>query len=107
MMWQWIVYELKQSPEILLFLSLSLGYLIGGIRFGKFQLGGVAGSLLVAVALSVFGVTINDGVKAVIFALFIYAVGLDSGPQFFRSLGVKTLREILLQPLLLSVVWPQ
>lgn len=96
MMWQWIVYELKQSPEILLFLSLSLGYLIGGIRFGKFQLDGVAGSLLVAVALSVFGVTINDGVKAVIFALFIYAVGLDSGPQFFRSLGVKTLREILL-----------
>lgn len=96
MMWQWIVFELKQSPEILLFLSLSLGYLIGGIRFGKFQLGGVAGSLLVAVALSVFGVTINDGVKAVIFALFIYAVGLDSGPQFFRSLGVKTLREILL-----------
>ncbi|WP_256967808.1 aspartate-alanine antiporter-like transporter [Commensalibacter intestini] len=96
MMWQWIVYELKQSPEILLFLSLSLGYLIGGFRFGKFQLGGVAGSLLVAVALSVFGVTINDGVKAVIFALFIYAVGFDSGPQFFRSLGVKTLREILL-----------
>lgn len=92
----WILDGLKHSPEILLFLSLSLGYLIGGIRIGKFQLGGVAGSLLVAVALSVFGVTVDAGVKAVLFALFIYAVGYESGPQFFRSLGVKTLREIFL-----------
>ncbi|OCL22849.1 aspartate-alanine antiporter [Gilliamella sp. wkB72] len=92
----WILDGLKHSPEILLFLSLSLGYLIGGIRIGKFQLGGVAGSLLVAVALSVFSVTVDAGVKAVLFALFIYAVGFESGPQFFRSLGVKTLREIFL-----------
>ena len=92
----WILDGLRHSPEILLFLSLSLGYLIGGIRIGKFQLGGVAGSLLVAVALSVFGVTVDAGVKAVLFALFIYAVGFESGPQFFRSLGVKTLREIFL-----------
>lgn len=92
----WILDGLKHSPEILLFLSLSLGYLIGSIRIGKFQLGGVAGSLLVAVALSVFSVTVDSGVKAVLFALFIYAVGFESGPQFFRSLGVKTLREIFL-----------
>lgn len=92
----WITAGLKNSPEILLFLSLSLGYLIGSIRLGKFQLGGVAGSLLVAVAFSLFGVTIDAGVKAVLFALFIYAVGFESGPQFFRSLGVKTLREIFL-----------
>lgn len=92
----WILNGIQHSPEILLFLSLSLGYLIGAIRIGKFQLGGVAGSLLVAVALSVFGVTVDAGVKAVLFALFIYAVGFESGPQFFRSLGVKTLREIFL-----------
>ena len=95
-LFNWILDGLKHSPEILLFLSLSLGYLIGGIRIGKFQLGGVAGSLLVAVALSVFDVTVDAGVKAVLFALFIYAVGFESGPQFFRSLGVKTLREIFL-----------
>ena len=92
----WIMAGLKSSPEILLFLSLSLGYLIGNIRIGKFQLGGVAGSLLVAVGFSLLGVTIDAGVKAVLFALFIYAVGFESGPQFFRSLGVKTLREIFL-----------
>lgn len=84
----------RQSPEIALFLSLAGGYAIGKIQFGKFQLGGVAGSLLVAVLISQVGVSIDNGVKSVLFALFIYAVGFESGPQFFRSLGRQSLREI-------------
>jgi uncharacterized transporter YbjL len=49
----------RQSPEIALFLALAGGYWIGKFQFGKFQLGGVAGSLLVAVALSQIGITID------------------------------------------------
>ncbi|HWL58724.1 MAG TPA: aspartate-alanine antiporter [Paracoccus sp. (in: a-proteobacteria)] len=90
----WISSLFSQSPEIALFLSLAGGYWIGAFRFGKFQLGGVAGSLLVAVLLSLFGVHIDNGVKSLLFALFIYAVGYESGPQFFRSLGRQSLREI-------------
>lgn len=86
----------QQSPEIALFLSLAFGYLIGKIKFGSFQLGGVAGSLLVAVIISLAGVNISDGLKTVLFILFIYAVGYESGPQFFSSLSRKTLREIIL-----------
>lgn len=85
---------LKASPEIALFLSLALGYSIGKIQFGRFQLGGVAGSLLVAVIVSQLGVTIDNGVKNVMFVLFIYAVGFDSGPQFFGALNKSALREI-------------
>lgn len=48
----WIQYIFHQSPEIALFLSLAGGYAIGKIQSGKFQLGGVAGSLLVAVLIS-------------------------------------------------------
>jgi len=92
----WISSLFAQSPEIALFLSLAGGYWIGAFRFGKFQLGGVAGSLLVAVLLSLFGVHIDNGVKSLLFALFIYAVGYESGPQFFRSLGRQSLREIAL-----------
>ncbi|WP_239348680.1 aspartate-alanine antiporter [Snodgrassella communis] len=95
-MLNWVLTNIQESPVILLFLSLSLGYLLGSIRFGKFQLGGVAGSLLVAVGLSLLNVHIDSGLKALLFTLFIYAVGYESGPQFFRSLGVKTLREIFL-----------
>ncbi len=83
-----------QSPEIALFLSLACGYWIGKFHFGSFQLGGVAGSLLAAVAISQVGVHIDTGIKSVLFALFIYAVGYESGPQFFRSLGRQSLREI-------------
>lgn len=87
---------LNQAPELALFLSLAIGYWVGSIQFGKFQLGGVAGSLLVAVVISQIGISIDNGIKSVLFALFIYAVGFESGPQFFRSLGRQSLREIIL-----------
>lgn len=87
---------LQQSPEIALFLSLAAGYWIGKFRFGKFQLGGVAGALLAGVLISQVGVHIDNGIKVVLFALFIYAVGFESGPQFFRSLGWKSIREIIM-----------
>ena len=92
----WLHEIFKKSPEIALFLSLALGYLIGKIQFGKFQLGGVAGSLLVAVVVSQVGVQIDSGVKSVLFALFIFAVGFESGPQFFSSLGKQSIKEIIL-----------
>ncbi|MFJ2993018.1 aspartate-alanine antiporter [Pandoraea sp. NPDC087047] len=85
---------LNHVPEVAIFLSLALGYAIGAIRFGSFQLGGVGGSLLVAVVVSQIGISVDAGVKSIMFALFIYAVGYESGPQFFSSLSRKTLREI-------------
>lgn len=93
---EWLQSELRHSPEILLFLSLAIGFWIGQFQFGKFQFGGVAGSLLVAVVLSLLGIPIDNGVKAILFALFIYAVGFESGPQFFKSLGPESIKEILL-----------
>ncbi|MDM0046958.1 aspartate-alanine antiporter [Variovorax dokdonensis] len=96
----WLHDIFKRSPEIALFLSLALGYLLGKVKFGKFQLGGVAGSLLVACVVSQVGVEIDSGVKSVLFALFIYAVGYESGPDFFNSLGRQSLREIALAVIL-------
>ncbi|SAL15277.1 Aspartate/alanine antiporter [Caballeronia peredens] len=90
----WLHTIFQKSPESALFLSLAAGYLIGQINFGKFQLGGVGGSLIAAVVVSQAGVQIDNGVKSVMFAVFIYAVGYDSGPQFFNSINRKTLREI-------------
>lgn len=70
------------------------------VEFHGLQLGGVAGSLLAAVVISQVGVTIDNGVKSVLFALFIYAVGFESGPQFFRSLGRQSIREIVMAAVL-------
>lgn len=91
---EWLHEVFKRSPESALFLSLALGYAFGKIRFGKFQFGGVAGSLMAAVLISQVGVQIDNGVKSVMFALFIYAVGYDSGPQFFNALNRQSLKEV-------------
>lgn len=91
---EWLHGIFQKSPESALFLALAVGYAIGKITFGRFQLGGVAGSLLAAVVISQVGVEIDNGVKEVMFAVFIYAVGYESGPQFFNSLNRSSLREI-------------
>jgi putative transport protein len=84
----------QTSPEAVLFLSLSLGYAIGAIPLGRFQLGGVGGTLVAAVIISQVGLDISTSLKSVTFALFIYAVGYVSGPQFFNALNRSALKEI-------------
>ena len=77
-----------------LFVSLAIGYWIGKIKMGNFQLGGMAGTLLVAIVIGQVGVPVDPVVKSMMFALFIYATGYVSGPQFFASLNRKTLSQL-------------
>ena len=84
----------QQSPEAALFLALGLGYIVGNIKIGQFQLGGIAGTLLAALLVSQVGVTIGSDLKAVMSSLFIYTVGYISGPQFFNSLNKSALKEV-------------
>ncbi|MEZ9266936.1 aspartate-alanine antiporter [Vibrio splendidus] len=90
-----IIEQLRDYPFIALFLSLGLGYLIGKIKIGKFELGGIAGSLLVAVALGqIGGIAISNEVKSIFFALFIFMVGYNGGPQFFSSFRLSSLTRL-------------
>lgn len=85
---------LAASPVAALFVCVALGYLVGKIRLGRFQLGGMPGTLFVAILIGQFGVEADPNVKTLFFALFIYALGYVSGPQFFRSLGRATLDQV-------------
>ncbi|KJF96013.1 aspartate-alanine antiporter [Photobacterium angustum] len=90
-----ITEQLKTYPLIALFLSIALGYLIGKIKFGKFQLGGVAGTLLVAVSIGQLGgIYISPEIKSIFFALFIFMVGYNGGPQFFSSFKLSALTRL-------------
>lgn len=82
------------EPLLALFATLSLGYLVGQIRVGSFVLGGIAGTLLVGVVVGQLGVNVDPGIKAVFFALFIYAVGFQGGPQFFHALNRRSLNQL-------------
>ena len=77
-----------------LFVSLAFGYWLGKIKIGNFALGGMAGTLLVAVVIGQVGVPVDPVVKDMMFALFIYATGYVSGPKFFASLNRKTISQL-------------
>ncbi|MEV6279784.1 aspartate-alanine antiporter [Nocardia sp. NPDC051832] len=84
---------LQDTPEAALFLCLALGYAIGKIRIWKLSLGGVAGTLIVAIFVGMAGhITVNAQVKNIAFALFIFTLGYISGPTFFASLNRKSLK---------------
>jgi putative transport protein len=86
---------LELDPEIALFFSLFLGYLLGRVKVKGFSLGGVAGSLIVALLIGQLDISLPDPLKAVFFALFIYAVGFKSGPEFFGGLNRSSIKLVI------------
>jgi aspartate-alanine antiporter len=86
---------LKSYPEIALFIALFFGYGLGKVQVKGFSLGGVAGSLIVALFIGHLGVELPDALKAVCFTLFIYSVGFKSGPEFFGGLNRSSLKLVL------------
>jgi aspartate-alanine antiporter len=86
---------LKSAPEIALFAALFLGCALGRVKFGGFSLGGVAGSLIVALLIGQLDVTLPDALKSVCFALFIYSVGFKSGPEFFGGLNRSSFKLVI------------
>ncbi|MEV0270592.1 aspartate-alanine antiporter [Hamadaea sp. NPDC050747] len=98
----WLTDLFKSVDGLVLFVCLALGFAIGKIKFWKISLGGVAGTLIVAIFVGMLGVTLNSQVKNIAFALFIFTLGYMSGPSFFASLnkaslkyGVFTLIEVV------------
>lgn len=95
-----LLHAFRDNPEIAIFLSIALGTWVGKIKFGKFHLGTVAGSLLMGLIIGQIDIEIPSMMKAVFFALFIYAVGFKSGPGFFGSLNRETIKLVLLSVIL-------
>jgi putative transport protein len=77
---------LQELPELALFLCLAVGYAIGRIKIHGFGLGTVVGTLIVALFLGQANITIAPFARTVFFALFMFGVGYQVGPEFFRGL---------------------
>lgn len=91
---EWIINQLRERPELAIFLTLFLGFWIGKLRIGKFSLGTVTSVLLVGVVVGQLNITIGDPMKAVFFLMFLFAVGYKVGPQFFRGLKKDGLPQV-------------
>lgn len=94
--WREIVSICRLHPQLLIFLSLAIGYAVGKIKVAGFSLGSTASVLLAALALGQIGVEITPLIKAVAFALFIFTIGYKVGPQFFGGLKKEGLSYIAL-----------
>lgn len=90
----WIVETFRNNPSIPIFLTLGLGFLIGGIKIKGFSLGNVTAVLLVGVLVGQLDIPIPGPVKSVFFLLFLFAIGYSVGPQFFRSLKGEGLKQV-------------
>ncbi|GAB1616788.1 hypothetical protein PSN_2527 [Pseudomonas sp. NGC7] len=99
-MFDFIVNALRANPEIAVFLAIASGILLGRVRIGSFHLGSVAGALLMGLLIGQIGLQVPHDLKSVFFALFIYAVGFKSGPEFFGSLNRGTLKLVLMSVIL-------
>lgn len=82
-----IAQLMRSNPEIVIFLSLAIGYFAGKrFKIFGFTLGSTASILLVSLAVGQVGIEVPSILKNISFALFIFAVGYKVGPQFFGSL---------------------
>ena len=82
----YFVSALRENPELAIFLTLAVGFVIGRIRIGSFSLGNVVGTLLAGVVIGQLDIKVDPIVKVVFFDLFLFATGYKVGPQFFRGL---------------------
>ncbi|MDX1808711.1 MAG: YidE/YbjL duplication [Sulfurospirillaceae bacterium] len=93
------------SSEIFyLFSIISIGYILGNIKIRGFSLD-ITAMLLVALIAGHFGMVISDNFKLFGLAIFIYAVGLQSGPGFFETIKNDGLKLNIIAFLLLLCIF--
>lgn len=76
----------RQYPAMALLLALAVGFGLGKIRIGSFEIGPVPATLVVALVIGQTGIRISDEIENLFFMLFLFAIGYNVGPAFFRSL---------------------
>ena len=84
---------LAGNPLLLLFTVIGLGYLVGSVKIAGFKLGVVA-VLFVGIAVGALDprLALPEHIYILGLVLFVYAVGLHSGPGFFASFNKRGLR---------------
>lgn len=90
----WLSEVFRENQVIPIFLTLGLGFWIGGFRYKSFTLGPVTSTLIVGVIIGQLDISISETVKSLAFMLFLFAIGYSVGPQFFRSLKGEGLKQI-------------
>ena len=93
----WVEQFLVKYPELAVFLAISIGYLVGSVKFGGFGLGPVTGSLFGGILIGQFAhVPVSAMAKSFLFLLFLFGIGYSVGPQFLQALRRDGIKPVLL-----------
>lgn len=92
---QWITDLFRSHPELAIYLTLGLGFLIGRIRIKGFSLGIVTSVLLAGVVVGQLDIPMTGALKQTAFLLFLFAIGYKVGPQFFAGLKKEGIPQVL------------
>lgn len=84
---------IAENPFVFLFLSIAIGYPLGTVTIKGVNLGSTAGTLVVGIAIAL-GAFMGYGLKVdapglvsdIFLMMFMYAIGMKVGPQFFSGL---------------------
>ncbi|MFZ3210983.1 MAG: aspartate:alanine exchanger family transporter [Terriglobales bacterium] len=89
-----IVTTLTENPILTLFIVIGLGYLLGEISFFGFRFG-IVGVLFVGLAVASLGpsIPVPEVIPTLGLIIFIYTIGIQSGPEFFKSLRERGYRD--------------
>ncbi len=90
--------ELLTNPKMLLidlFAILAIGSLIGHFKIRGLSLG-TAGVLFVALVMGHYGATVPEEIRDLGLLLFVYAVGLQAGPRFFRTFKRRGIQFVVI-----------
>ncbi|NGO78307.1 aspartate-alanine antiporter [Streptomyces sp. YC504] len=86
----------QPHPELLVFLTVAIGFLFGKLRYKAIALGAVTGCLIAGLLLGAqLKVTIDGTVKNLFFTMFLFALGYRVGPQFFQGLKKDGVPQVI------------
>ena len=105
-----VLHFLGTQPFVLLFLVLAIGTELGRLKFGFISLGSTASTLLVGIAISLCAYLLFDIkyqvptlLTTIFLNLFMFAVGLKVGPQFFSGLRLDGIKFIIIAVLVVGL----
>jgi len=79
------------NPMLVLFIIPAAGALLGSFSWRGISLG-IAGVLFIALVFGHFGLSVPKEIMDLGLLLFVYAVGLQAGPRFFRMFRKQGIR---------------
>ena len=105
-----LLHFLGTQPFVLLFLVLAIGTELGRLKFGFISLGSTAATLLAGIAISLCAYLLYDIkyhiptlLTTIFLNLFMFAVGLKVGPQFFSGLRLDGIKFIIIAVLVVGL----